>query len=547
MSSLVIVAIPEEDDLVWKVSSEKKPHLTLMYLGETNEVNHAGRMAEFVQHALNVNEHGSFYLDVDHRGELGPDKADVLFFRNGWDSKWIKSLRGQLLQQNDIRTAFDAADTFPEWVPHLTLGYPTSPANPVPDDLKLYSVCFDRVAVWVGDYEGPEFRLKWPEREYDDNEPSVAYSDMGESAISDILSHHGVKGMKWGQRKEDSSVIERPKNNLTKNQKIGVAAAIGGGALATAPVSWAAGGILGFGVANLHKGTRENLKKNRDQDKDFRNDKKWEKEFKKDKRYADVHNDTADHMNAWLPSYNKKYDGVDLTKNPAKMKEYEDGYFKEHSDSFAKSYSKIYGSSPSGKYKVSVIPGTDKVVLHNTKVDPGEFKHAAEQEEPLMTFRVTQDKDTWHIIKVEPVADSITQSAMGEEFVLEHVGIKGMRWGHRKAEPVAVMPSSTSRVPHGTKRKTKIEVEGGENHPATEDAKKAAEARVKLHKSGPAALSNKELQELANRLRLEQQVKELGRSDAHKFVREFVTGQGKQTLNVATGSRIQNKVRAKPA
>lgn len=528
MSNLVIVAIPAEDDIVWKISSEKMPHLTLMYLGEVSEANNAGRMAEFVQHALNISEHGPFYLDVDHRGELGPDKADVLFFSNGWDSKWIKSLRGQLLKQNDIRTAFEQADQFPEWVPHLTLGYPEAPAKELDDpnafNPRFYSVHFDRIAVWVGDYEGPEFRLKWPERDYDDSE-CLAY---GESVVGNILNHHGVKGMRWGQRKDNpGSVIAKPKNNLTGRQVATVAGSAGAGAFLTAPLP-ILGAFAGIGVARLaSKDIREGMDKNRDDRKAYNKDKKWEKEFKNDRKFADVHNDMADHMNAWLPDHNKKYDGVDLNKDAAKMKEYEDGYFKEQGDSFARSYSKIYGSSPSGKYKVSVIPGTNRVVLHDVRADPSSFAHAAEPDEPLMTFAVTHDK-FGRIIKVEPVPDlppMVHSMLDGEAFVLEHFGIKGMRWGQRKAPPEAVTPSATSTVPHGSRRKTKIETEGGENHPAHEDAIKVARAQAVLKKSGTAALSNQELRDVANRLQLENQVSLLTASSGKKFVRKHITGQ----------------------
>lgn len=435
MSSLVIVAIPAEDDVVWKVSSEKVPHLTLMYLGEIADedaARAANRMAEFVEHALNVNQHGPFYLDVDYRGELGPDNADVLFFENGWDSRWIKSLRGQLLQQNDIRTAFEANDQYPEWVPHLTLGYPDEPAKELDGDPnpKFFGVQFDRIAVWTGDFEGPEFRLKWPDRNYEDGAMAI---HQQKPSLEEALEHFGVKGMKWGQRKEES-VITKPKSNLTEKQKWGYGAALAVPTIATAgsPI----GLLAGFGIANLHPKLAPALKKDRAESKAFKKDKAWEKEFKKDKRYADVHNDMADHMNSWLPGYNKKYDGIDLTQNAAKMKEYEAGYFKEQDASFARSYSKIYGESPSGNYKVSVIPGTTNVVLHNKLVDPSEFnqaKHAADQEEPLMVFHLTQDPDTWHILKVEPVTDSMAQTVdLGEQYILEHFGVKGMKWGVRK-------------------------------------------------------------------------------------------------------------------
>jgi hypothetical protein len=84
---------------------------------------------------------------------------------------------------------------------------------------------------------------------------------------------------------------------------------------------------------------------------------------------------------------------------------------------------------------------------------------------------------------------------------------------------------ATSRVPHGEKRKTKIETAGGENHPAHEDAIKVAEAQAKLKKSGTKALSNKELQEVANRIQLEERVSLLTASSGRKFVRKHLTNQ----------------------
>ncbi len=192
MSSLVVVAIPEEDDPVWKVSSEKVPHLTLLYLGDSNTVFDVDNMAQFLEHAASTSL-TRFNLDVDRRGDLGEDQADVIFFTEGWDGKTIKQFRHYLLQNQAIKTAYDATTQFEDWTPHLTLGYPESPANPLPDDRRLYSVRFDRIALWMGDYEGPEFTLKT-------NSPEVSMSDT----VDDILAHYGVKGMKWGVRKASS-------------------------------------------------------------------------------------------------------------------------------------------------------------------------------------------------------------------------------------------------------------------------------------------------------------------------------------------------------
>lgn len=209
MSSLVVVAIPEEDDPVWKVSSEKVPHLTLLYLGDSNTVFDVDNMAQFLEHAASTSL-TRFNLDVDRRGDLGEDQADVIFFTEGWDGKTIKQFRHYLLQNQAIKTAYDATTQFEDWTPHLTLGYPESPANPLPDDRRLYSVRFDRIALWMGDYEGPEFTLKT-------NSPEVSMSDT----VDDILAHYGTKGMKWGVRKADKffgtkTIPAKPKSSDAK-------------------------------------------------------------------------------------------------------------------------------------------------------------------------------------------------------------------------------------------------------------------------------------------------------------------------------------------
>lgn len=223
MSNLVIVAIPNEDDYVWKISSEKVPHLTVLFLGDDSNVTaeQAQRITDFMEHAVTTANFGPFYLDVDYRGTLGADDADVVFFDKGWDHKLIKDLRAQLLQQSDIRKLHEAAPQFPEWVPHLTLGYPDAPAKlPGKEDNgsgRVSFVRFDRLAIWFDDYEGPEYRLK---REYvEGGSNDLAWSDnvsVGEA----FISHHGVKGMKWGVRKDDSGSGKTGKSGSKRANKV---------------------------------------------------------------------------------------------------------------------------------------------------------------------------------------------------------------------------------------------------------------------------------------------------------------------------------------
>lgn len=194
MPGVAIVAIPKQDDYVWNISSEKVPHMTLLYLGDSVASDALARIEQFLQHLSETVLH-PFYAETTHRGTLGPDNADVIFFRKN-DMNLIAQARAYMLAEIDINVAYNSTDQFPEWTPHLTLGYPTAPAHPDPRDYPGISyVQFDKIALWTGNFEGPTFDL--PERSRNELE-------VGMSLAEKVLEHHGVKGMKWGVRKDDS-------------------------------------------------------------------------------------------------------------------------------------------------------------------------------------------------------------------------------------------------------------------------------------------------------------------------------------------------------
>lgn len=198
-SQLVIVALPSESDQVRKVSSEKEPHLTLLYLGEPDyDVDQLIHIGEYIQYA--ASQLSAFGLEVVERGTLGDNDADVLFFNKKW-AKEVATFREHLLQDPLISAAYHSADQFPDWTPHLTMGYPETPAKKDPQESgEFYSVRFDRIAMWIEDSDGPTFQLK--PYSYD---MEVAMSQIkSPSAAMDELSHYGVKGMKWGVNRAES-------------------------------------------------------------------------------------------------------------------------------------------------------------------------------------------------------------------------------------------------------------------------------------------------------------------------------------------------------
>lgn len=196
MSNTVIVAIPKEDDYVWKISSEKVPHMTLLFLGDV-QLQDEQSVVEYLQHVAKTSMR-PFGMSVDRRDVLGPNEADVLIFEKGWGNEDIVAARGYLLADPNISFAYNQAEQHEGWIPHLTLGYPETPANEDDRDYPGTSyVQFDRIALWTGDYSGPEFRLPNPEMT-----SPMFHSDLALEA----LQHSGTKGMKWGvRRKTDSS------------------------------------------------------------------------------------------------------------------------------------------------------------------------------------------------------------------------------------------------------------------------------------------------------------------------------------------------------
>lgn len=197
--AIAIVAIPCQDDYIWKISSEKIPHLTIMMLGD--HLDNQSSVADFVSHVVDSSM-CKFSLRVDHRGLLGDKSADVLFFdQNNPAVGDIENVRSYLLGNADINKAYHSVEQYDEWTPHLTLGFPETPAKPDDRDYPgTYSVVFDKVALWTGDYEGTEFPLK------NDSTNGMYMSSLG----GNFLQQYGVKGMHWGIRR--SSTDSGPKD-----------------------------------------------------------------------------------------------------------------------------------------------------------------------------------------------------------------------------------------------------------------------------------------------------------------------------------------------
>lgn len=144
-TGLVLVLQPVAGDPVVAASSEPA-HMTVVWMGEaadqTDEALAAMR-EEVAAYAAELD--GPIIAPVTERGVLGDEGADVAFLEA--TESLVAFRDGLLAAAPTVRAAMESVEQYPEWTPHVTLGYPETPARAEYDG---DAIAFDRVGLWVG-------------------------------------------------------------------------------------------------------------------------------------------------------------------------------------------------------------------------------------------------------------------------------------------------------------------------------------------------------------------------------------------------------------
>ena len=320
---------------------------------------------------------------------------------------------------------------------------------------------------------------------------------QGQEFAAKTLAHFGVKGMKWGVRKDRGHEGERVKTKKLKKL-----------------------------------------------------DKKYEREFSGVNGFIKVNNTFASHINPMIDVLNAKpeYAGKDISND----KELHTKYWNEVEGLVTKAAEQTtasFGTNASGTKQMKVTrDGFGENANWQAQIVDVKVEHAA--------TRIPLDEDGLDGLSftITPVVNKLGQLVSFKfsqngikhedsiEAIIAHYGVKGMKWGVRKdrgAQEVTVY----------TRPGKKVTARGGKRHgPAPEAMQRAATTQKSKH-STTDSLTNKELKEAIDRMNLERQYNKLtgeNMSLGQKFVRFLLREGGDlaaSKVNSVVAGAVEDKIK----
>lgn len=197
-TTAVIVALPMVMDPIRLVGDEEK-HSTLLYFGETSSLPDDAKsvLQDTVQQVSQMVEpFGERIMEVSRLGDEDPPALVAML-----SDAYLTSIRNILQVNPAVRGYLSNAEQHPQFTPHVTLSYPDykgeAELRKMLQQASLRRIGFDRLALWWND-ERLEFPLQY--RRLD--QPMAEDAGWSADLVDEYLEHFGVKGMRWGFRKD---------------------------------------------------------------------------------------------------------------------------------------------------------------------------------------------------------------------------------------------------------------------------------------------------------------------------------------------------------
>lgn len=333
--------------------------------------------------------------------------------------------------------------------------------------------------------------------------------------VDDFLAHYGVKGQKWGVRRDPQTGV-RPIARTLDRSKFGQKA---------------------HSNANKHDA--------RVAKKLAKKDLKFEKAIasaNKGRIPLELHNAFVTKLNTRVEALNDsdKYRNADLT-TPSKIKtQYENDSHKLIIRTLEDATREHYGQNPSKTKRAVYNSKTDSIDLVDVAAAHAEGNSVI----PNFSVKMILDS-TGRFVDFEYISPSseMSQEDAVADF-LAHYGTKGMKWGVRTDGSVTSTTTKNSHLRRGEQNVTVkqrpgtfVKTSGGKRQTASSDAVKTAAARQVAKKSTTDALSTKQLEDAVKRMQVEQKfdklAKQTDRRDRGRRFIESITG----NKNVQAGSK----------
>ena len=343
--------------------------------------------------------------------------------------------------------------------------------------------------------------------------------DAVDDFLSDHLEHHGVKGMKWGVRKNRKGKV-RARTTMSRSVRKDRDELLD----MTGGTSVEGKASKKF-VKKYNKTYRRAQFKIRKSIRNINNDAKYkDQDFRKDSKlrneyYSDISKAITQQLNASAAKHGRmrkvqlSFD-VDVSKSmepswSIKQKENLSGRMAERKEAKTSSKSFSHADTDSSPVKVTY---DDMGYIIDIEIDESYFPEELEHSDAAFV-------------------DDFLISVGAPDDILEHHGVKGMKWGVRKQRP----SSGARRSPRASEPRTR----------------KVQKTRSPSYKKPTKTdlLSNDELRRSNERLRLEKEyntliseVKRQNRSKGQKFLQDTVMKFGQDLLKDVAKSQIKDAI-----